>query len=131
MFKKYFNVKRAPSRKCIMNVVRRFRETGTICSQDGTERTKSARTSENISKSDLSWETRFPDLNLQDFFLWGYCKENIYRNNLECINDLRRNGENLMSEIFAVTCRKVIRNFEKRVYNCILRQGDYFEYVAL
>ena len=43
MFKKYYKVKRTPSRKCIMNVVCRFRERGTICSQDRTGRPKSAR----------------------------------------------------------------------------------------
>ena len=51
MFKKYFNVRRAPSRKCIMNVVSRFRETGTICSQDRTGRPKSARMLKKTSTS--------------------------------------------------------------------------------
>jgi len=81
MFKKYFNVRRAPSRKCIMNVVSRFRETGTICSQNRTGRSKSARTSENIHELEKSIEEnrapRSPDLYPQDIFFWGYCKENF------------------------------------------------------
>ena len=82
-------------------------------------------------KSDFSWAPRSPDLNPLDFFLWGYCKENVYKNSPQCINDLKRNVENFMSEISAATCSKVIRNFEKRVYSCILRQGDHFEHIAL
>ena len=135
MFKKYFNVRRAPSRKCIINVVRRFRETGAICSQNRIGSPKSARTSKNIHKLEKSIEEnrapRSPDLNPLDFFLWGYCKENVYRNNPRCINDLRRNVENIMSKISAAMCSKVICNFEKRVHNCMLRQGDHFQHIAL
>ena len=133
MLMKYINVRRAPSHICIMNVVRRLKETGTICSQDRTGRPKSALTLENIHKFSrgFSWAPQSPDLSPLDFFFWGYCKENVYRSNPECINELRCNVKNIMSEISAATCSKVIRNFEKRVHNCILRQGDHFEHIAL
>jgi len=38
----------------------------------------------------IHWPARFPDLNPLDFFLWGYCKEVIYRRlpeNIEELND--------------------------------------------
>ena len=84
-----------------------------------------------LKKSDFSSAPRSPDLSLLDFFLREYYKKSVYRNNPECINDLRRTVENIIREISVATCRKVIRNFEKRVHNCILRQGDHFYHIAL
>ncbi|KYN09502.1 hypothetical protein ALC57_18370 [Trachymyrmex cornetzi] len=36
----------------------------------------------------IPWPARSPDLNPLDFFLWGYCKEVIYRKLPEDIEDL-------------------------------------------
>ena len=38
-------------------------------------------------KNESSLAPRSPNLNPLDFFIWGYCKENVYRNNPEYIND--------------------------------------------
>ena len=113
IFKKYFNVRRAAFYKCIMNVVSMFRETGTICSQDRTGKPKSARTSENIhAKHEKSIaEDRTKSIRKCSQIIDLHCKENVCRNYPECINNLRRNVENIVSEISAATCSKVIRKF--------------------
>jgi hypothetical protein len=39
--------------------------------------------------SPVSWPVRSPDLNPQDFFLWGHLKEIVHRDPLTDMEDLR------------------------------------------
>ncbi|KMQ82062.1 transposable element tc3 transposase [Lasius niger] len=36
----------------------------------------------------IHWPARSPDLNPLDFFLWGYCKEIVYKKLPETVDDL-------------------------------------------
>ncbi len=37
----------------------------------------------------ISWAPRSPDMTPLDFFLWGYIKNNVYKNNIKDLDDLK------------------------------------------
>jgi hypothetical protein len=49
---------------------------------------------ENISKG--LWFSRSPDLSLSDFFMWGYIKDNVFRNNPQNLHELKANISNII-----------------------------------
>lgn len=82
-----------------------------------------------ISKrSDFVWAPRSPDLNPLDFFLWGYCKSNVYRSKPKTITELKSEVERFLAEIPLDMCQRVIGNFRKRIDKCIACNGAHFEY---
>lgn len=82
-----------------------------------------------ISKrSDFLWSPRSPDLSPLDFFLWGYCKENVYTNTPQSVPELQRSIEDFVHNIPRATCERVIANFKRRITECINRNGDHIEH---
>ena len=41
-------------------------------------------------KSAFPWSPRSPDLSSLDFYLWRYCKDNVYHNNPQNVIELQR-----------------------------------------
>ena len=39
---------------------------------------------------DIPLSAHSPDLNPPDFYLWGYIKDNVYADNLQTINDIKK-----------------------------------------
>jgi hypothetical protein len=39
------------------------------------------------------WSSRSPDLSPPDFYLWGFLKENVYKNNPHTLEELKQNTE--------------------------------------
>ena len=76
----------------------------------------------------LNWPPRSPDLNMLDYFLWGYIKEQLYNHEaidteeelIECVNEIVRNITPDMLE-------NVQLAFIRRLRCCILCQGRHFE----
>lgn len=82
-----------------------------------------------ISKrSDFPWSPRSPDLSPLDFFIWGYCKENVYSNAPQSVPELQRSIEDFIHNIPSATCERVIANFKRRINECINRRGDHIEH---
>ena len=82
-----------------------------------------------ISKrSDFVWSPHSPDLISLDFFLWGYCKENMYVNTPQSVQELQRSIEDFVYYISSATCERVISNFKSRISECVDRNGDHIEH---
>ena len=80
-------------------------------------------------KASHIWAPHSPDLSPLDFFLWGYAKDNVYKNKPTSISELKQEITTFMRAISADTCKAVIQNFAVRVRECLLRHGDHIEHV--
>jgi hypothetical protein len=61
------------------------------------------------------------------FFLWGYIKSNIYKNNIKDLNDFNSKITQEIQAIKKETLKNVFLEIEKRLNFCISVQGDTFE----
>ena len=64
---------------------------------------------------DQNWFPRSCDLTPLDFFLWDYLKSKVYVNNLTTTRALQEEIKRCLNEIQPQLCRKVMKNFDKRV----------------
>jgi hypothetical protein len=75
------------------------------------------------------WPPRSADLSLPDFFLWGYLKGNVYKNNPHTLVELKNNITMATTSISVQVLHKVASNMVKRACACITEQGAYFEHM--
>ena len=75
----------------------------------------------------ISWAPRSPDMTSLDFFLWGYIKNNVYKNNLKDLDDLKIKIIQEIRSIEKETLKNVFSEFEKRLSFCISVEGNTFE----
>ena len=68
-----------------------------------------------------------PILVLLNFFLWGFLKDRVYRNNPQTIGDLKENIHTEMQAIPVTTCHQVMKNFIRRLELCRERNGGHLE----
>jgi hypothetical protein len=59
------------------------------------------------------WLPRSLDLSPPNFYLWGFLKENVYKNNLHTLEELKQNTELCISNITAETLHQVASNLRK------------------
>jgi len=62
-----------------------------------------------------------------DFFLWGYIKNNVYKNNIKDLDDLKIKITQEVRSIKKETLKNVFSEIEKRLSFCISVKGDTFE----
>lgn len=83
-----------------------------------------------ISKgSETEWAPHSPDLNPLDFWFWGACKDNVYRNKRSSLEELRLSVEQYVREVSADTAERVGASFLERVQMCLQRKGAHFEHM--
>lgn len=78
-------------------------------------------------KGFINWPPRSPDLTAPDFFLWGYLKSQVYRNNPTTLEQLRNN---IRKEIMAIdqnTLRTVMHNAVARAHECVICKGHHLQ----
>ncbi len=75
----------------------------------------------------ISWAPRSPDMTPLDFFLWGYIKNNVYKNNIKDLDDLKIKITQEIRSIKKETLKNVFSEIEKRLSFCISVEGDTFE----
>lgn len=75
----------------------------------------------------LDWPPYSPDLNPCDFFLWGYLKDKVYRDNPTTIEDLKTAISREIATIDQDTLKNVIRGFESRLHAVIEVEGAHIE----
>lgn len=80
-------------------------------------------------RCDPEWAPHSPDLNPPDFYLWGFLKDNVYRNNPQTITELKRAITTTIRGISQQECVRVIDNFARRVQVCLQRRGGHLEHV--
>ena len=71
------------------------------------------------------WSPHSPDLNPQDFKLWGYLKDRVFGNNLQTIPDLKA----AITAIPREKCGRVIENFARRIQKCLQCRGAHLEHI--
>ena len=79
----------------------------------------------------VPWPPRSPDLNPLDFFLWGYLKTEVYRTEVQDIDELRERitaaAYNLRLRQEGGTFELVRRNWIRRAQVCLQVNGENFE----
>lgn len=79
-------------------------------------------------KTEFPWSPNSPDLNPLDYFLWGYCKDNVYKNNPQNLDELKTEVESFIATITRLTCKKVIQNFGLRLNRIMVKKGSHIEH---
>ena len=74
------------------------------------------------------WAPHSPDLNPLDFFLWGYAKENVYKNNPQTVQELKAEITQFIRRIPNDMCQRVVENFAVRLNACMNRNGGHIEH---
>ena len=77
----------------------------------------------------IRWPARSPDLNPLDFFLWGYCKEEIYKTIPEDVEELNTRLHYAIWAIEEDVMEDVHRNLLKRMRACVRMNGGHFEHL--
>lgn len=80
-------------------------------------------------RRDPEWSPHSPDLNPPDFYLWGYLKDNVYRDNPQTIPELKQAITRKIRAIPKEECVRVIDNFARRAQVCLQRNGGHLEHV--
>src|SRR6185437_1012909 len=75
------------------------------------------------------WPPYSPALNPCDFYLWGYLKDRVYRNNPHNIDELEAAIENEFLDIGEATMDLVVSNFARRLDVVVENDGGHFENV--
>lgn len=78
-------------------------------------------------KEGIAWPPYSPDLSPLDFFLWGYVKDRVYKNNPKSLVELKLAIETTIEAIPIETLQKTVENFERRVRMLIHTGGRHIE----
>jgi len=63
-------------------------------------------------------------------FLWGYAKDRVYADNPLTLEHLKNNIREVMTEISAEMCQKVIENYLKKIESCKQSRGGYLNNIV-
>lgn len=75
----------------------------------------------------VPWPARSPDLTPLDYFLWGYVKNEIYKDTYNAIDDLKRSLENILNGINNIVMLNAVQSLKRRIQLCIENNGHHFE----
>lgn len=77
----------------------------------------------------VQWPARSPDLNPLDFFFWGHCKDLVYHEPINDVDELRGRIVDAFDNIRESPniLRNVNRNMTRRTEACIAVNGENFE----
>jgi hypothetical protein len=76
----------------------------------------------------INWPPRSPDITPMDFFLMGFLKEDIYKQQNGSLEELRRNTENAFRKLSRIHVRNAINSIERRCNFCIRQNGEHFQH---
>jgi hypothetical protein len=65
-------------------------------------------------RGNIEWPGRSPDLNVCDFFPWGYLKSKVYEKKPWTTVDLKQNIRDEVAAISPTMLQQVMQNFQKR-----------------
>jgi len=73
----------------------------------------------------IAWSARSPDLTVQDFFLWGFLKDRVFRRRIMTIQELKQAIVDEVTAIDEDLQRRVYGNFQTRLQQCIDVNGGH------
>lgn len=73
----------------------------------------------------IPWIARSPDLASRDFILWGYPKDQVLRELLQSISDLKKETCHTVANITKESLRKVFQNFGNRLLFELFQDKDH------
>lgn len=79
--------------------------------------------------SETPWPARSPDLTPLDFFLWGYIKNEVYRECFENEEHLLRSVQAAFNKITPEMLSRVLDSTVRRAYCCLESGGNLFEHL--
>ena len=80
-------------------------------------------------KHEPEWPPHSRDLNPLDFYLWGFLKNNVYRNNPQIIPELKKAIMQKINAIPKEECIRGINNFASRIQVCRQQNGGHLEHI--
>ncbi|KDR14426.1 hypothetical protein L798_11743 [Zootermopsis nevadensis] len=75
------------------------------------------------------WPPHSPDINLCDFFMWGFFKEKVYQRRPENVVQLRACIVQLCCALSEDLCRKVVMNTRVHLQVVVRQNGGHIEHV--
>ena len=81
-------------------------------------------------RCEIEWAPHSPDLNPPDFYLWSYLKDNVYDNNPQAIQELRRAIRGRIRRITVEECVRVIDNFANHIHVFTMLWGSSRAYTG-
>ena len=77
----------------------------------------------------LKWPPTSPDLNPCDFFLWGFLKQEVFKQAPRTLTELRLKIEQCAAAIKRETLIRVFDNMCIRTREVVNRRGGHFEHI--
>lgn len=77
----------------------------------------------------IEWPARSPDLSPLDYFVWGYIKDNVYKNKPHNINDLRDRIVQVVQTTSQESILLSVSSFYTRLAHCQTVHGQQFEHL--
>ena len=81
------------------------------------------------NKLENFWPPYSPELNICDFYLWGYLKDSVFSNKIDNCCELKEKIKLEINKISLETCKKAINNLEFRLQYCIAKNGKHFSHI--
>ena len=75
----------------------------------------------------IHWPARSPDLTPMDFFVWGWVKDQVYRQPVNSLNQLKARITQTMHEMPLDFARNSLLSFKRRLQTCIDNNGQHVE----
>jgi hypothetical protein len=76
-----------------------------------------------------SWPSYSPDLNPCNYFLWGFLKDTVYKNNLHTTEELQHEISATVISVTEETPARDVRNFRYRLQMVLDTDGAHIENV--
>ena len=73
------------------------------------------------------WPARSPDLTPCDFFLWGFLKEQVYKTNPTCVDELEHSIREACLRIPVHLLHKTCHSFPQRLKKLKANRGGHIE----
>ena len=65
---------------------------------------------------------------LSNYFLWGYLKSIVYKNEYRTIDDSKRKIKQVCNEHTSTdVCERAVRDYQRRLQKCVERGGKHIE----
>lgn len=77
----------------------------------------------------VEWAPRSPDLNVLDFFAWGFIKNVVYQTPLETIRELEQRIRNAVQQITPQMLQNVQNSIPLKATACTEENGGHFEHL--